>query len=452
MIVSMPIIDANETNYNDCVHILRTYESWIAEIYKQAGLLDKIPDRENPELVEATAAPGQTYAHINFTDGDKMKDMKIPFAGDQLTRVRFAGAKHIMAHSGTPMDRLEHCSPFQIAMFHTRASLLQYSHHLLHKPDSVNQKGTLKYFREKLNRKNSTPAKVLDSYQGSEELFISMGRAYIITAALDFFGMESLDEKPTLNKFPKNLIHDTLQKKKEYFDKVLGDFVDRFVFQKGAIPESDDFVKNYGLCSIFLTLVLLQLIDTTKEGDGDRNLINQKLLLSIFKSLGAYSKCAIEMFLSIAQIECLLTPRLSEQFKWGFFVNWRGGAGNNIEDDTAQEIMNCISKNIVKRMGPNKTIESISKVCKATSGIKEIIENVDRELNIHKPSSHHTTHDALKDEKEMIKDLQELKPFIHTPGRAHQSFQDIKRTPLLYNNIADFHKWIDTQIQRIYLI
>ena len=34
-----------------------------------------------------------------------------------------------------------------------------------------------------------------------------------------------------------------------------------------------------------------------------------------------------------------------------FFVNWRGGAGNNIEDDLAQEISNKLSKNIVQRMG-----------------------------------------------------------------------------------------------------
>ena len=56
--------------------------------------------------------------------------------------------------------------------------------------------------------------------------------------------------------------------------------------------------------------------------------------------MGAYSRYAIEMFVSIAQIACLLTPHLAEQFKWGFFVNWWGGAGRNIEDDLAQEISN----------------------------------------------------------------------------------------------------------------
>ena len=80
--------------------------------------------------------------------------------------------------------------------------------------------------------------------------------------------------------------------------------------------------------------------DTAAEADGNRNLINQKLLLAVFKSIGNYIKYAIDMFVSTAQIECLLTTKLFEEFKWGFFVNYRGGAGKNIEDDLAQEIYN----------------------------------------------------------------------------------------------------------------
>ena len=118
---------------------------------------------------------------------------------------------------------------------------------------------------------------------------------------------------------------------------------------------------NYSLCMIFLTVLLLQLKDTAAEADGERNLINQKFLLSIFKSMASFSRYQMEMFVSIAQFECLLTPQLAEQLKWGYFVNWRGGAGNNIEEDLAQEISNKIGKRIVQRMGANKSLNSISK-------------------------------------------------------------------------------------------
>ena len=203
------------------------------------------------------------------------------------------------------------------------------------------------------------------------------------------------------------------------------------------------------MCYIFLTILILQLKDTAAEADGERNLINQKLLLSVFKSVGAYSKYAIEMFVSIAQIECMLTPRMSEEFKWGFFVSWRGGAGNNMEDDMAQEIFNRLSKSVVQRMGPNKTFKSISKVCKATNGIKEVTEQFDASACIHQSSVQHTTRDSLKDEKEMVEDLVQLDPFQKVPERCHNSFPDIKRCPLRYLNIVEFHQWLDKHKQEL---
>ena len=365
-----------------------------------------------------------------------MKDMKVVFGGDQLTRVRFAGAKDLLAGTHTPSDRFEHCSPFKPVMWHTKASFLQYCYTYLHNPHSVSQVGTLKYFREKYNRKNATPKKVLDCYERSEELLLSVGRAYIVVAALKYFGMSKLDDTPTVHVFPKNIINDTIEAKQQYFDEAFGGFIDKFVLQNQLNSPSydkEDYIMNYGMSCIFLAAVLLQLKDTAAEADGDRNLINQKLLLLIFKSLGTYSKYAIEMFVSIAQMECLLIPRLSAEFKWGFFTNWRGGYGHNIEDDLVQEITNRVSKNMVQRMGPNKTISSISKLTKAVNGMTEVIESYDQGLSIHKFSVQHSGRDCLKEEKEMVTDLLKLDPFTHVDGRSHKSFPEIQRSPLLSN-------------------
>ena len=68
------------------------------------------------------------------------------------------------------------------------------------------------------------------------------------------------------------------------------------------------------------------------------------------------------MFVSITQMECMLSAKLSHKVKWGFFSNWRGGAGSYIENDKALEICNRLSKQAVMRMKANKNIDNAQTV------------------------------------------------------------------------------------------
>ena len=59
---------------------------------------------------------------------------------------------------------------------------------------------------------------------------------------------------------------------------MVGRFVDHYVIQNRQYYKAEDYEndykRNYGQSMMFVTMLILQLKDTAKEGDGDRNLIN----------------------------------------------------------------------------------------------------------------------------------------------------------------------------------
>lgn len=129
-IVTLPTQLKDEKKYDDVVDILCFYENTIEEIYSKAGVINMprndVQAMPNGSLEGRQSAPDQPGAHVTQTDDDDhMKDVCVPFGGDQLTRVRFAGAKDLRKGCHTAKDRFDHCSPFVVEPFHTKMSYLQ---------------------------------------------------------------------------------------------------------------------------------------------------------------------------------------------------------------------------------------------------------------------------------------------------------------------------------------
>ena len=119
-----------EKKYDDVVDILCTYENTLEDIYSKAGLIEipkgTKPAASNDSLSGVASRPDQPGAHAKKNDSnDHMRQVEVPFGGDQLTRVRFAGAKDLRKGCHTAKDRFEHCSPFTIEMFHTKMAFVQ---------------------------------------------------------------------------------------------------------------------------------------------------------------------------------------------------------------------------------------------------------------------------------------------------------------------------------------
>ena len=102
IVVPLPMQFKDEKKYSEVVDILDYYETELENIYIKAGVIQKpVEDStaSQPVSIERRSSqPDQPGAHCNKLDeNDHMQAVSVPFGGDQLTRVRFAGAKDLRA-------------------------------------------------------------------------------------------------------------------------------------------------------------------------------------------------------------------------------------------------------------------------------------------------------------------------------------------------------------------
>ena len=124
---------ANE-KYHEVVDVLDQLELWAREIYSKAGLcVPADPDNVPPGPVFGPPPrPDQPASNVPPVSQieDPLMNVRIPCYGDQLTRVRLAGAKDLRAGCHTPQDRLDHVYPFRIVDWHSKRSFLKVKHHI----------------------------------------------------------------------------------------------------------------------------------------------------------------------------------------------------------------------------------------------------------------------------------------------------------------------------------
>ena len=178
---------------------------------------------------------------------------------------------------------------------------------------SVREKGTIRYFREKLNRRNVTAD--VKHFEDCEQLFMSIGKCFIVEALLEFFQMADTKQTPLQNA-PSSLDE---EQKNVYIITTIEKFLDEYVFS--ATEDSDDAtsrdsVYSYAVNLIVSFLVLADFKDAVKSGNGDYLAVLRKQLLIHFFSTPGYNEFAIEMLTNILQCQVLLTEQEAHQCKW----------------------------------------------------------------------------------------------------------------------------------------
>ena len=115
-IMTLPILLKDE-KYSDCVDVLDQLEEWTHDIYKASGLYKETKSPATSGSVqEMSTQPDQPRGHVPpaQSENDPLAGIKIPCYGDELTRVRFAGARHLHAGCHTAKQRLDHLYLYQI--------------------------------------------------------------------------------------------------------------------------------------------------------------------------------------------------------------------------------------------------------------------------------------------------------------------------------------------------
>lgn len=306
--------------------------------------------------------------------------------------------------------------------------------------NSGREQGTLRYYREKLQRRNVTPD--VKHYEDCEQLFVSVGRAFTVIALLDFFKMGTTDSHPTRNIPPFHIIH-VGNNKELYLKDVLSRFVNQFLLPNESAQSADvDHVKEYSLSLLRYFFLLASFKEAVRNGDGESLAIFHKVLLKHFKSDPGYNAYAIEMLINIVQNNVFLSEAESHCCKWASTANWKGGPGKNMEMDLLQENSNREVKKYIKGMGANKTDKSIERMSRAAGGIKSIIENFDLKMGIKEKQSSHSHKKSTTDELKVIEDLQKLKPFTNVSGRKHDSFPSASSNLFASLDNETFTKWL----------
>ncbi|XP_028404033.1 uncharacterized protein LOC114526650 [Dendronephthya gigantea] len=183
---------------------------------------------------------------------------------------------------------------------------------------------------------------------------------------MEFFQMEDRKHDPTAN-VPHSASVSGDEYGKQYIFQVVDKFLDEFVFNEEKSDDSDsvldgisddsasnevaDGVWAYADNLLKCFMLLADFKDAVATGNGEHIFILRKQLLTHFFSTPGFNDFAIEMLINILQTEVLLSKAEAHRCKWAATVNWKGGAGHNIEIDLFQENRNCEMKKLISDEG-----------------------------------------------------------------------------------------------------
>lgn len=380
------------------------------------------------------------------------------------------------------------------------------------KSTSVNDVGSMCSNMNITSNVNAKTSNVLDNFNTCKDFVNMETDAFMVAAALQYFGIESIDS-PAEEFIPPSIQRASLPEKRLWLHRHCKTILQNFVMndldeqhedlrlgvdatnvankpelecpicqkvyrypkafikhkmqkhgietaeQESSSPPdshsstdvSQDTRYNYACTRLSIGLFIRYFDDAVKEGEGQRIVRCWKFLMLIFKAHG-HPKYALAAFQIQANILAILSPREAHQLIWNRTVNNKGGRGKNISLDLKLEQINNFTKELLKNLGPSITEKAANRSSKAVKNVDKIIQSLDESLSIARPTGHHKMQKRDKDFAIIVSQLHEKAQVFRydlSPERQYQEFPCFSRNFIKKLNYSKLNKWLTEQKQSL---
>ena len=182
-----------------------------------------------------------------------------------------------------------------------------------------------------------------------------------------------------------------------------------------------------------------------KEGDGECILRCWKFALLIYKAHN-HNKYALASLQLQAYTLAMLTLREAHSLTWNRTVNNKGGPGHNISVDLRMEHLINLTKGMLKNLDSNIKESAAMRCSKAVGNVEQLLDSVDRDLQLKKPSGYHKIQKSKADFCSLVNELhQRGKVFHYSPSheREYQCFGNFQASVLRGIDLNSLNRWIN---------
>lgn len=284
-----------------------------------------------------------------------------------------------------------------------------------------------------------------------EDFFLLVLDAHICVAAMKQFNMSSLEGEPSSTLFPDGCTDLTPEERWKLMSLAIEELINTFV-DISYLPESSkkdsDHVLAYAKELLSLGLLLMEFIDSIREGDGERILRCWRFFLPLFKACGR-KNYAVEAFNFLFQYEYVFTPRMKEQLLWDRTVNIHGKPGKNVAMDLHMEHINRACKEAMGNLGSNIGDDtSVDRIGKSIRRLMEIGKTFDWENDVPQVSGKRSKRSVAADMAKLIPQLSESKVFDDIPGREHSKFAKFQANSTRKLSLESLKEWLATKAKK----